>query len=147
MRFARMAPRIEALGWRRSRRLRRRIPLFAATRVAVAWLSAPPQPTRIASHPWAKSAPPRPRRGSWHNADPRWVSPHRDRAHHRFAGLGDHREIAGAFIHNIDVFPVRRENYSFGAAFRLFVEGAEMAPALPEPNAAYAPRDCPFQRQ
>jgi DNA polymerase III subunit chi len=36
------------------------------------------------------------------------------------------------------VFPVRRESYSYGAAFQLFVEGAEMAPALAEASVAYA---------
>jgi hypothetical protein len=36
------------------------------------------------------------------------------------------------------VFPVRRESYSYGAAFQLFVEGAEMAPTLAGPGAANA---------
>jgi DNA polymerase III subunit chi len=36
------------------------------------------------------------------------------------------------------VFPVRRESYSYGAALRLFIEGAEMAPALAGAGAAYA---------
>ena len=36
------------------------------------------------------------------------------------------------------MFPVRRESYSYGAAFQLFVEGAQVAPALAEAGAAYA---------
>jgi DNA polymerase-3 subunit chi len=36
------------------------------------------------------------------------------------------------------VFPVRRESYSYDAALRLFIEGAEMAPAFAEAGAAYA---------
>jgi DNA polymerase III subunit chi len=36
------------------------------------------------------------------------------------------------------VFPVRRESYSYGAALRLVIEGAEMAPALAGAGAAYA---------
>jgi DNA polymerase III subunit chi len=38
----------------------------------------------------------------------------------------------------MDVFPVRRESYSYGAAFQLFIEGAEMSPALAVAGAAYA---------
>jgi DNA polymerase III subunit chi len=38
----------------------------------------------------------------------------------------------------MDVFPVRRESYSYGAAFQLFIEGAEMAQAPAGAGAAYA---------
>jgi hypothetical protein len=46
-RAARETPRIEALGWRWSRRLPGRIPFFAARRVVAAWLSGPRLGSRV----------------------------------------------------------------------------------------------------